>query len=640
MWKALRRFSSIPEIKLTNSLTIDKIAKAFSKPVDDVLNDFKFMLQNVNLKHNHTVPSSAAETYIFGMHGFPVHPVKGLPPLRPPIVTIMGHVDHGKTTLLDSFRNSNVCASEFGGITQGIGAFSMTVMPKQTSTKQQITFLDTPGHEAFSNMRSRGAQVTDMVVLVVSAVEGVQQQTIEAITHATDAGVPIIAAINKIDVIGASPKKVEMQLKAQGLKLDMHGGDILHVNISAKKKTNLDKLEEAMLFQAELMELRADPTCLAQGIVIESRVKHGKGSVCTVLVNRGTLKIGDIYVIGQFTGRVRAMLDDNGKSLKAVGPSGAVELTGMKEVPEAGDLLMVVPTQERAREIASFRGLMLERKVAQSFELKPVAELPKLYMPLRNRAEKREFISAFKSGKLNSAVDILQSEVETKKSSTELKQQILATNEQETQGVRLILKAENRGMLEAVEQSVTELIEAEEQDIQIIRSSIGEVCEDDVDCAIEFKAKIITMNVGIKGDLKAKAERENIQIKMHRIIYHLLDDIILMAKELEVVHDDVVISGTAVVRKVYELDAKTKAKPIVAGLEVTSGVLRTRCLFKVMRKGELVEKDLELDTLKRFKANVKEVTKGQECGISFLNYKNFQEDDVIQAYELKRPEKH
>jgi len=612
---------------LTKDLTLQKLAKQLGKPADFVLSTYKSFVDRENLKLYHTVDHEEAETYIFGWNGFPVKQTKGILPPRPPVITIMGHVDHGKTTLLDSFRNSNVCATEFGGITQGIGAFSM-----KTTTNQKITFLDTPGHEAFSNMRSRGAQVTDIVVLVVSAVEGVQQQTIEALNHALDAKVPIIAAINKIDADGANPKKVERQLNGAGLKLDQFGGDSLHVSISAKKKINLDKLEEAMLFQAELMELKADKSCPAQGTVIESKMKHGRGSVCTVLIQRGTLKVGDVIVMGAYTGRVKAMTDDTGASLKSAGPSDAVELTGIREVPEAGEIFISLPSMERAKEIANYRNHVNQIKQTVGEEKHEVAQLPKLEYKV-----KKEFMVALKSGKLNDAAKVLHDGAHTKKSGEELEHQLMddAKKEEDT-GLRIILKAENRGMLEALEQSVLDLAENEGKDIEIIKSGIGDICDDDIDQAKEFDAAILTMNVGMRGEQRDRVEKERIVVKIHKLIYHLIDDVLLMSKANDPVVENVVVSGTAIVRKVYDIDTKAKIKPRVAGLEVTSGTLRTRCLYKVLRNSQEIAKNLQLDTLRRFKVNVKEATRGQECGLALINYYDFKEEDVIQAYELAR----
>ncbi|HVY14593.1 MAG TPA: translation initiation factor IF-2 [Rhodopila sp.] len=497
---------------------------------------------------------------------------------RPPVVTIMGHVDHGKTSLLDALRSTDVAAGEAGGITQHIGAYQVTV-----STGDRITFIDTPGHEAFTAMRMRGASVTDIVVLVVAADDGVMPQTIEAIKHAKAANAPIIVAINKMDKPDANPNRVRQELLSHEIVVEAMGGETQDVEVSALKKQGLDKLEEAILLQAEILDLKANPRRSAEGTVIESRLDRGRGPVGTVLVQRGTLDQGDIVVAGAEWGRVRAMLDDKGRQLKEAGPSMPVELLGLSGAPSAGEPFVVVENEGRAREITEFR--------------------------VRRQREKMAGLAAGARGTLDQMLARIQAG--------------------EQKEVAVLIKADVQGSAEAIQATVLKLAH-EEVKVRVLLAGVGQITESDIQLAKASSAIIIAFNVRATSQARDLAQREGVDIRYFSIIYEVADDVEKLVKGKVAPKEREKFLGYAEVRKVFNITKTGK----VAGCYITEGVVKRGAGVRVLRDNVVIHTG-ELSQLKRFKDDVREVARGYECGLSFANFHDLEEGDVVECFETE-----
>ena len=498
---------------------------------------------------------------------------------RPPVVTVMGHVDHGKTSLLDAIRNTRVTSSEAGGITQHIGASEVSI------NGQKIVFLDTPGHEAFTSMRARGAQVTDIAILVVAADDGIMPQTIEAINHANAAGVPLIVAINKIDKPGANPDKVKKELADEGLLVEDWGGSVISVEVSAKKNENIDTLLEMVLLVAEMEELRANPNKRAVGTVIEAQLDKARGPVATVLVQGGTLKVGDPIVAGVAAGKVRAMKNAKGKRVKQAGPSTAVEILGLSEVPQGGDQFVAVPTDKIARSVSEKRQLIQREEMLKSSQ--------------------------------RMSLDDLFNQM----------------NEGQVKDLNVVIKADVQGSVQAVKQSL-EKLSTEEVNVRVIHGGVGAINESDVLLAAASNAIIIGFNVRPVSGAESLADKEGVDIRTYTIIYKAIEDIQAAMSGLldpELRDED---TGKAEIREVY----KISGVGAVAGCYVTSGKIYRNCKVRIVRDGIIIQ-ECELLALKRFKDDVKEVNSGYECGMSFVNYNDIKVGDIVEAYvqkEVKR----
>jgi translation initiation factor IF-2 len=501
---------------------------------------------------------------------------------RPPVVTIMGHVDHGKTSLLDAIRHANVVSGEAGGITQHIGAYQVTA-----PSGDPITFIDTPGHAAFTAMRARGAKVTDIVVLVVAADDGVMPQTIEAINHARAAKVPMIVAINKIDKPDAKPDRVRTELLQHDVQVESMGGETLEIEVSATKQTNLDKLLEAIALQAELLDLRANPDRPAEGTVIEARLDRGRGPVATVLVQRGTLDVSDIIVAGAQWGRVRALLDDKGEPVLDAGPSAPVEVLGFSGAPEAGDRVAVVETEARAREITEYR----ER-------------------------QKRDKIAA-RGGSARSSLAEMMSQVKT------------AGRKEFT----LLIKGDVQGSVEAIITSL-EKLGTDEVGARVIHAGVGGITESDITLAQASNAAVIGFNVRAHKEAREEAERSGIEIRYYNIIYNLVDDVKAAMSGLLAPTLRETMLGNAQILEVFSISKVGK----VAGCRVTDGTVERGANVRLIRENVVVHEG-KLSTLKRFKDEVREVQAGQECGMAFESYQDMRAGDIIECYrveEIKR----
>ena len=497
---------------------------------------------------------------------------------RSPVVVVMGHVDHGKTSLLDSIRNTNVTDGEFGGITQHIGAHRVRVGDRK------ITFLDTPGHEAFTAMRARGAMVTDIAILVVAADDGIMPQTIEAINHARAAEVSIIVAINKIDKEGANPDRVKQELTEQGLVPEEWGGDTICVEVSAKKGTNIDKLLEMVLLVAEMRELKANPDRPAKGTVIESKLDKGRGPVATVLVQNGTLRVGDIVVAGTAVGHVRAMNDDKGRSVKKAGPSIPVEILGLSEVPEGGDTFYAVDDERKAREVVENRKF----KEKQSKQQKASA------ISLDNLFEHIE------SGKMKD--------------------------------LNIIVKADVQGSVEAVTQSLTR-ISNDEVRVNVIHGAVGAVTESDVMLASASGAIIVGFNVRPTPGAATAAENDEVDIRLYRVIYDAIEDIEKALKGMLEPTFREAVTGHAEIRTTF----RVSGVGTIGGAYVTDGKILRSSKVRVVRDGIVIHEG-ELGSLKRFKDDVKEVASGYECGLSIDKFNDIKDGDVVEAYVMEQVE--
>lgn len=498
---------------------------------------------------------------------------------RPPVVTIMGHVDHGKTTLLDSIRKSKVVDGEFGGITQHIGAYQVDVNGKK------VTFLDTPGHEAFTAMRARGAQVTDIVIIVVAADDGVMPQTKEAVDHALAAKVPIVVAVNKIDKEGADPERIKSEMSELGLMPEDWGGDTVYCNISAKKGTGITELLETLTVVAELADLKANPKRYAYGSVVEGRLDKGRGPVATLLVQNGTLRAGDPIVVGATFGRVRQMLDDSGRDLKEAGPSTPVEITGLNEVPIAGDKFMAFDSEKMARHVGEERQKL---KQEQDRGTSSAMSLDDLF-------------NQMKEGKI---VDL-----------------------------NIIVKADVNGTAEAVKGSL-EKIDIDGARVNVIRSTVGAISESDVILASASKAIIYGFNVRPDANVRRKAEEEGVEIRLHNIIYKMVEEIEAAMKGMLDPEFEEVVTGQAEIRQVIKVSKVGN----IAGCYVTDGFIRRDCGIRLIREGVVVYEG-KLASLKRFKDDAKEVATGYECGITIENYNDIKEGDIIEGYIMEEIER-
>ena len=501
---------------------------------------------------------------------------------RPPVVTVMGHVDHGKTSPLDALRKTDVVAGEAGGITQHIGAYQVKTA-KPTPNFDRITFIDTPGHAAFTEMRARGANVTDVVILVVAADDGIKPQTIEAIRHAKAAGAPMVVAINKCDLPAANPSRVRQELLQHDIQVEEMGGDVLSVEISAKQRTGLEKLEEAVLLQAEILDLKANPSRPAEGAVVEAKLERGRGSVATVLIQRGTLRVGDVFVAGTEWGRVRALIDDHGKNVAEAGPSMPVEVVGLNGTPVAGDELMVVPSESRAREITEFR---VRRK--RSLE-----------------------------------------SVWTQRSS--LEQMMQNIKEGAAKEFAILIKGDVHGSVEALKTALVKLSEDNaEVKVRILDAAVGAITESDVTLANASKGLIVGFNVRANPQAREMAKRDGIEIRYYSIIYNMIDDARqaltgMLAPELREK-----FLGNAMIQQVFNITKVGK----VAGCKITDGTVKRGAKVRLLRDIVVIHEGT-LKTLKRMKEEVKEVREGFECGMAFENYDDIRDGDIIECFEVE-----
>ena len=502
---------------------------------------------------------------------------------RPPVVTVMGHVDHGKTKLLDAIRHTDVVDSEHGGITQHIGAYQVQVK-SEDGTPRRITFIDTPGHEAFTAMRARGAQVTDIAILVVAADDGVMPQTVEAINHAQAAGVPIVVAVNKIDKEGANPDKIRAQLTEYGLVAEEYGGDVMFVDISAKQRKGIRELLEAVLLTADAaLTLEANPDTDARGVAIEANLDKGRGAVATMLVQRGTLRVGDSLVVGSSHGRVRAMFDDSGNDVAEAGPSTPVAVLGLTSVPRAGDSFLVATDDRTARQIADKR---------------EAAERQALLAKRRKRVSLEDFDKVLKEG-----------EVDT---------------------LNLVIKGDVSGAVEALEDSLLRIDVGEEVALRIIHRGVGAITQNDVNLATVDNAVIIGFNVRPAERVQELADAEGVEIKYYNVIYSAIDDVeAAMKGMLKPIYEEVAL-GSAEIRQVF----RSGKFGNIAGSIVRNGTIKRGTKARLVRDGVVVADNLEIASLRREKDDVTEVREGYECGIT-LGYKDIQEGDIIETWEMR-----
>ncbi|WP_142849384.1 translation initiation factor IF-2 [Telmatospirillum sp. J64-1] len=495
---------------------------------------------------------------------------------RPPVVTVMGHVDHGKTSLLDALRSTDVVSGEAGGITQHIGAYQVTL-----KSGQKITFIDTPGHEAFTAMRARGAKVTDIVVLVVAADDGIMPQTVEAIRHAKAANVPIIVAINKIDKPDANPDKVRQALLNHDLVVEEMGGDILAVEVSAKQRLNLDKLEEAILLQAEILDLKANPNRAGSGVVVEAKMEKGRGSVATVLIQRGTLTVGDVFVAGSEWGRVRALVDDHGNKIESAGPGAPVEVLGLQGTPNAGDDFITVETEARARDIAGYR----------------------------QRKEREAKAAAGGRGTLEQMFSKIQAG--------------------EVKELPVVIKGDVQGSVEAIVATL-EKLGNEDVKVRVLHAAVGAINESDVTLAKASDALIIGFNVRANPQARDLARRDEVDIRYYSIIYDVTDDLKKALTGMLAPTLRERFLGYAEIRDVFNITKVGK----VGGCMVTEGIVKRGAKVRLLRDNVVIHQGA-LSQLKRFKDDVREVREGYECGMSFENYNDIQVGDFIECYEIE-----
>ena len=583
-------------ITVEGALTVQQLAESLGKPATEVIMKLMKMgtMASLNQEVSFEVASQVASEYGFtlevgGQEENSEEEIEALMEIeedreedlkpRPPVVTVMGHVDHGKTSLLDAIRSTHVTNSEAGGITQHIGASEVSI------NGQKIVFLDTPGHEAFTAMRARGAQVTDIAILVVAADDGIMLQTIEAINHAKAAGVPLIVAINKIDKPSANPDKVKQELSEQGLLVEDWGGDVIAVPVSARQKTGIDTLLEMILLVAEMEELKANPDKRAVGTVVEAELDKGRGPVATVLVQGGTLKVGDPIVCGLASGKVRAMINSKGKRVKTAGPSTAVEILGLSEVPQGGDQFVAVPSDKVARNIA----------------------------------EKRQQIAREEMLKANQRMS--------------LDQFFDQMNEGQVKDLNVIIKADVQGSVQAVKQSF-EKLSNDEVGVRVIHGGVGAINESDVTLAAASNAIIIGFNVRPVPSAESLAEKESVDVRSYTIIYKAIEDIqAAMSGMLDPEYRDE-DTGKAEIREVY----KISGVGTVSGCYVTSGKIYRNGKVRIVRDGIIIHEG-EIQALKRFKDDVKEVNNGYECGMSFVNYNDIKVGDIVEAYITKEIER-
>jgi translation initiation factor IF-2 len=576
------------EVTIPETIAVSELANRMARRVVDVI---KVLMKNgmmvtpndiidadtaelVADEYGHTVKRVAESDVLEGLIG--AADTEGAMSPRPPVVTVMGHVDHGKTSLLDALRRTDVAAGEAGGITQHIGAYQV-----QLRSGDKITFLDTPGHAAFTAMRARGAKVTDLVILVVAADDGVMPQTVEAIAHAKAAKVPMIVAINKIDKGDANPTRVKTELLQHEIQTEDMGGDTQAVEVSAIKGTGLDKLEEAILLQAEILDLKANPDRSAEGAVIEAKLDKGRGPVATVLVQRGTLHVGDIVVAGSEWGKVRLLQNDRGETVKSAGPSSPIEVLGLSAPPDAGDEMVVVESEARAREVAEYRG--------------------------RKRRESRQASN-----------------------SRQTLDQLLKTRETgEKKLLPLVIKTDVQGSAEAIQGALSKL-GTEEVGVQVLQAGVGGITESDVILAHASGAAVIGFNVRANNQARDRAKRDGVEIRYYNIIYNVVDDVKAALSGLLTPETREKFLGNAEILEVFTISKVGK----VAGCRVTEGVVRRGAKVRLIRDNVVIHEG-ELSTLKRFKDEVREVQSGQECGMAFANYQDMQKGDVIECFEVE-----
>ncbi|MEZ0535800.1 translation initiation factor IF-2 [Caldicellulosiruptoraceae bacterium PP1] len=582
----------VEKVLIPESITVSELASRIQRPNSEVLKKLIMLgiMANINQEIDFDTASLIAEDFGIKVEKEIIKteeeiliedfedPPESLQP-RPPVVVVMGHVDHGKTSLLDAIRKTNVTEREAGGITQHIGASIVEI------NGRKITFLDTPGHEAFTAMRARGAQVTDIAILVVAADDGVMPQTIEAINHAKAANVSIIVAVNKIDKPEANPDRVKQQLSEYGLIPEEWGGDTVFVNVSAKKKMGIDHLLEMILLVADMLELKANPDRLAKGIVIEAKLDKGRGPVATILVQKGTLRVGNYVIAGKTWGKIRAMIDDKGNRIKEAGPSFAVEILGLEEVPEAGDELFCVKDEKTAKIIEQMR---------------------------KDKVKEEKIISS------------------SKVSLDELFERIQKGQLKE---LKIIIKADVQGSVEALKSSI-EKLSNEEVNVKVIHAGVGAVTESDVILASASNAIIIGFNVRPEVGATQLAEREKVDIRLYRIIYEALNDIEAAMKGLlEPIYKEVVL-GRAEVRQTF----KASNIGTIAGCYVLDGKLVRTANARIIREGIVVFEG-KLGSLKRFKEDVREVAAGYECGLTIEKFNDIKEGDIIEVFEMQKVER-
>lgn len=575
-------------IEIGDTITVKELCEKLGKPANDVIKNLIFLgvMAGVNQEIDFATAEKLCEKYEVlvekkenevELEAFEedTDVVEENLVKRPPIVTIMGHVDHGKTSLLDAIRHAKVTASEAGGITQHIGAYTVSL------NGEKITFLDTPGHEAFTAMRARGAQVTDIVILVVAADDGIMSQTKEAINHCKAANVPMIVAINKIDRPGANIDRVKQELTEHGLVSEDWGGDTICVPVSAKTGENLESLLEMVLLTAEMQELTADPNRKAKGTVIEAKLDKGRGSVASLLIQNGTLNVGDSILVGSTYGRIRAMFDDRGKKIKSAGPSIPVEILGLSEVPAAGDRFIVCKDEKTARNMAELRKQKIKADSHQA----------------SNRVSLEDLYSQIQEGKVKE--------------------------------LAIVVKADVQGSVEAIRQSL-EKLSTDDVKVRVIHGAVGAITETDVTLAAASNALVIGFNVRPDGNATVQAEKENIEIKTYRIIYDAIEDVkSAMIGMLEPEYKEVV-NGKAEVRMTY----KISNVGTIAGCYVTDGKIVRNSEIRVIRDG-IVIFESTLASLKRFKDDAKEVAKGYECGLSVEKFNDLKEGDVIESFTME-----
>ncbi|GAB2177551.1 translation initiation factor IF-2 [Dongia sp. agr-C8] len=578
----------VRDVIVPEAITVQELANRMAERGGDVIK--ALMKMGVMATINQTIDADTAELVIsefghrmrrvsaadveVGVEGEEDAPEHMQP--RPPVVTIMGHVDHGKTSLLDAIRQADVAAHEAGGITQHIGAYQVT-----TPSGKKITFIDTPGHAAFTEMRARGANVTDIVVLVVAGDDGIMPQTVEAIRHAKAAEVPILVAINKMDKPDANAQKVRQELLNHELVTEELGGDVLTVEVSAKTKMNLDKLEETLLLQAEILDLKANPDRMAQGAVIEAKLERGRGAVATLLVQKGTLHVGDIFVAGTEWGRVRAMLDERGANVETAGPATPVEVLGLQGTPQAGDVFSVVESEARAREITEFRQHQLRQKQAAAGA----------------RGTLEEMFSKIATG--------------------------------EAKELPVVIKADVQGSVEAIVNSLNNL-STDEVAVRILHSGVGGINESDVTLARASAGLIIGFNVRANPQARELAKRDHVDIRYYSIIYNVVDDAKAALSGMLAPTLREQFLGNAEIREIFNITKVGK----VAGCMVTEGQVKRGAKVRLLRDNVVIHEGT-LKTLRRFKDEVREVKEGFECGMAFENYDNIQKGDVIECFEME-----
>ncbi|WP_270939801.1 translation initiation factor IF-2 [Romboutsia lituseburensis] len=585
-----------PTIKIDGKLTVQELANKLDKSASEIIMKLMKMgtMASINQEISLEIGSLVASEYGFELvqGGSDEEELEAIEELleieddrdedlvkRPPVVTVMGHVDHGKTSLLDAIRSTNVTSSEAGGITQHIGASEVMV------NGEKVVFLDTPGHEAFTSMRARGAQVTDMAILVVAADDGIMPQTVEAINHAKAANVPLIVAINKIDKPGANPDRVKQELSEQGLLVEDWGGDVICVPVSALKREGIDTLLEMVLLVAEVEELKANPKKRAVGTVIEAELDKGRGPVATILVQGGTLNVGDPIVCGLASGKVRAMINSKGKRVKAATPSTAVEILGLSEVPQGGDQFVAVATDKIARNVAEKRQQMAREEMLKS----------------NQRMSLDDFFSQM--------------------------------GDAEVKELNIVIKADVQGSVQAVKQSL-EKLSNEEVAVRVIHGGVGAVTESDVMLAAASNAIIIGFSVRPVPGAEMLAQKESVDVRTYTIIYKAIEDVqAAMTGMLDPEYRDE-DTGKAEVRETFKLSGVGT----IAGCYVTNGKIFRGSKVRVVRDGIIIHEG-ELAALKRFKDDVKEVNYGYECGMSFVNYNDIKEGDIIEAYITKEVER-